>query len=97
MFPDQGTLGETAAAKLLLSFYEQNQTGILYFRQNEILKVFYLNRGKISWAISSDEADKIEHILLAKKMVTPELALPLPIRRQDRRIVRQRSWWKTAY
>lgn len=76
MFPDQGTLNETAPAKLLLSYYEQNQTGILYFRQNEILKVFYLNRGKISWAISSDEADKIEHILLARKMVTPELLSP---------------------
>ena len=76
MFPDQGTLGETAPAKLLLAYYEQNQTGILYFRQNETLKVFYLNRGKISWAISSDEADKIEHILLAKKMVSPELFSP---------------------
>ncbi len=76
MFPDQGTLNETVPAKLLLSYYEQNQTGILYFRQNEILKVFYLNRGKISWAISSDEADKIEHILLAKKMVSPELLSP---------------------
>ena len=76
MFPDQGTLGETAQAKLLLAYYEQNKTGILYFRQNETLKVFYLNRGKISWAISSDEADKIEHILLAKKMVSPELFSP---------------------
>ncbi len=76
MIPDQGTLGETAPAKLLLALYEQKQTGILYFRQNEILKVFYLNRGKISWAISSDEGDKIEHILLANKMISPELLTP---------------------
>lgn len=76
MFPDQGTLGETAPAKLLLALYEEKQTGILYFRQNEVLKVFYLNRGKISWTISSDEKDKIEHILLAKKMISPELLAP---------------------
>lgn len=76
MIPDQGTLGETAPAKLLLSLYEQKQTGILYFRQNEVLKVFYLNRGKISWAISSDEGDKIEHILLAMKMISPEVLAP---------------------
>jgi hypothetical protein len=76
MIPDQGTLGETAPAKLLLALYEQKQTGILYFRQNEVLKVFYLNRGKISWAISSDEGDKIEHILLAKKMISPEVLAP---------------------
>jgi len=76
MIPDQGTLGETAPVKLLLAFYEQKQTGILYFRQNEILKIFYLNRGKISWAISSDEADKIEHVLLAKKMISPEVLSP---------------------
>jgi hypothetical protein len=76
MIPDQGTLKETAPAKLLLALYEQKQTGILYFRQNEILKVFYLNRGRISWAISSDEEDRIEHVLLAKKLVSPELLAP---------------------
>jgi hypothetical protein len=76
MIPDQGTLNETAPARLLLTLYEQKQTGILYFRQNEILKVFYLNRGKISWAISSDEADRIDHVLLAKKLVTPEVLAP---------------------
>ena len=76
MIPDQGTLNETAPAKLLLAFYEGKQTGILYFRQNEILKVFYLNRGKISWAISSDETDRIDHVLLAKKLVSPEVLAP---------------------
>ncbi len=76
MIPDQGTLNETAPARLLLTLYEQKQTGILYFRQNEILKVFYLNRGKISWAISSDEADRIDHVLLARKLVTPEVLSP---------------------
>jgi hypothetical protein len=76
MIPDQGTLKETAPAKLLLALYEQSQTGILYFRQNEILKVFYLNRGKISWAISSDEEDRIERILLAKNLVNPDMLAP---------------------
>jgi hypothetical protein len=76
MIPDQGSLKETAPAKLLLALYEQSQTGILYFRQSEILKVFYLNRGKISWAISSDDEDRLEHVLLAKKLVNPEALAP---------------------
>jgi septal ring-binding cell division protein DamX len=76
MIPDQGSLKETAPARLMLALYEQNQTGILYFRQNEILKVFYLNSGKISWAISSDEEDRIEHVLLARKLISPELLAP---------------------
>jgi hypothetical protein len=76
MIPDKGNLNETAPVKLLLAMYEQNQTGILYFRKNEILKVFYLNQGKISWAISSDEEDKIEHVLLANKLVSPEAIAP---------------------
>jgi len=76
MIPDKGNLNETAPLKLLLAINEQNQTGILYFRKNEILKVFYLNQGKISWAISSDEEDKIEHVLLAKKLVNPEALAP---------------------
>jgi hypothetical protein len=76
MIPDKGNLNETAPVKLLLAIEKQNQTGILYFRKNEILKVFYLNQGKISWAISSDEEDKIEHVLLAKKLVSPEAIAP---------------------
>ena len=76
MIPDQGTLTETAPVKLLLSLYEQDQTGILYFRQNEVLKVFYLNRGRISWAISADEADRVDHVLLAKKLVDPNALAP---------------------
>jgi len=76
MIPDQGTLAETAPVKLLLSLHEQEQTGILYFRQNELLKVFYLNRGRISWAISADEADRIDHVLLAKKLIDPNALAP---------------------
>ena len=76
MIPEQGTLTETAPVKLLLSLYEQEQTGILYFRQNEVLKVFYLNHGRISWAISADEADRIDHVLLAKKLVDSNTLAP---------------------
>jgi hypothetical protein len=76
MIPDKGNLNEITPLKLLLAMDEQNQTGILSFRKNETLKVFYLNQGKISWAISSDEEDKIEHVLLAKKLVNPEALAP---------------------
>ena len=76
MIPDKGNLAETAPLKLLLAMNEQNQTGILYFRKNDILKVFYLNQGKISWAISSDEEDKIEHVLVNNKLVNPDALAP---------------------
>jgi hypothetical protein len=76
MISDKGNLNEIAPVKLLLAMDEQNQTGILYLRKNEILKVFYLNQGKISWAISSDEEDKIERILLAQKLATSETLAP---------------------
>jgi len=76
MISSKGNLSEMAPLKLLLAMDEENQTGILYFRKNEILKVFYLNEGKISWAISSDEEDKIEHILLAKKLIDPDALAP---------------------
>jgi hypothetical protein len=76
MIPNKGNLAEIAPIKLLLAMDDQNQTGILYFRKNEILKVFYLNQGKISWAISSDEEDKIEHVLLSKKLVNPDALAP---------------------
>ncbi|MBN2345361.1 MAG: hypothetical protein JXO51_03150 [Candidatus Aminicenantes bacterium] len=76
MIPDQGSLKDLASVKLFLALYEQDQTGILYFRQNEVLKVFYLNRGRISWAISSDEEDRIDHVLLAKQLVAPEILAP---------------------
>jgi hypothetical protein len=76
MIPDKGNLSEITPVKLFLAIDEQNQTGILNFRKNEILKVFYLNEGKISWAISSDEADKIEHILLENKLVNPDAIAP---------------------
>lgn len=76
MIPDQGTLQETTPVRLLISLHESSQTGILYFRQNEILKVFYLNRGRISWAISSDEGDRIDHVLLARKLIAPEILAP---------------------
>ena len=76
MIPNEGNLAETAPIKLLLAMDEQNQTGILNLRKNQILKIFYLNQGKISWAISTDEEDKIEHVLLAKKLVSPQAIAP---------------------
>jgi hypothetical protein len=76
MIPNNGTLAEVPPIKLLLAMDEQSQTGILYIRKNDILKVFYLNQGKISWAISSDEEDKIEHVLLANNMVNPDALAP---------------------
>lgn len=55
--------------KLLLTLFEQALTGILYLKNEDALKVLYLNRGKLIWAISNSDGDKLENILLDRKMV----------------------------
>lgn len=64
MLSEKGSLIHTPAIKLLLSVYEQNLTGILYLKQAEILKVLYFNEGKLIWAISNSEKDKLKNVLI---------------------------------
>ncbi len=64
MLSEKGSLTHTPAIKLLLSVYEQNLTGILYLKQAEILKVLYFNEGKLIWAISNAEQDKLKNVLI---------------------------------
>jgi len=72
MLSEKGSLKETPAIKLLLTIFEQGLTGILYIKREDILKVLYFNRGKMIWAISNSDIDKLENILIAKDLVNPE-------------------------
>ena len=57
--------------KLLLALFEQGTTGVLYLKREDVLKVLYLSRGKLIWAISNSDEDKLENILLSKNLVDP--------------------------
>lgn len=72
MLSEKGSLQETPVLKLLLTVFEQGLTGILYLKKDDVLKVLYFSRGKLIWAISNSEEDKLENILLEKKRVDPD-------------------------
>ena len=72
MVIEKGTLKDISAMKLLLTIFEQALTGILYIKRANILKVLYFNRGKMIWAISNSDVDKLENILAAKDLVPME-------------------------
>lgn len=73
MLSEKGSLRETSVMKLLLTLFEQALTGILYLKNDDILKVLYLNRGKLIWAISNSDDDKLENILIARNMVETDI------------------------
>jgi len=64
MLSEKGSLVQTPALKLLLSVYEQSLTGILYLKNLDILKVLYFNEGKLVWAISNSDNDKLVNVLI---------------------------------
>ena len=73
MLSEKGSLKETPVIKLLLTLFEQALTGILYLKNEDALKVLYFNRGKLIWAISNSDDDKLENILIARNMVEREI------------------------
>lgn len=73
MLSEKGSLKETPVMKLLLTLFEQALTGILYLKNQDALKVLYLNRGKLIWAISNSDDDKLENILIARNMVERDI------------------------
>ncbi|MCP4213231.1 MAG: DUF4388 domain-containing protein [bacterium] len=75
MLSEKGSLKETPAMKLLLTLFENGLTGILYVKNVDILKVLYFNKGKLIWAISNSDDDKLENILIASKLVDPDILL----------------------
>jgi len=72
MVREKGLLKDTPAIMLLLTIFEQGLTGILYIKREHILKVLYFSRGKLIWAISNSDVDKLENILAAKNLVPME-------------------------
>jgi hypothetical protein len=73
MISEKGSLKDTPVIKLLLTIFEQTLTGILYFKNDDVLKVLYFNRGKLIWAISNSDDDKLENILIARELVDRDM------------------------
>lgn len=74
---DKGTINQLTLIKLFISIFEKGSSGVLYLKKETLdgaLKVLYFSRGKFYSAISNADVDKLDNILLAKKMVN-ELTL----------------------
>lgn len=72
MLNEKGQLTDTPTVKLLLRVFELDLTGILYLKREDVLKVLYFNRGKLIWAISNSQEDKLENVLISLNMTTQE-------------------------
>ncbi len=69
---NKGSLSQIPIVKLLITIFEQNSSGVLYLKKEgpeAALKVLYFNRGKFYAAISNSDVDRLENILLAKKLL----------------------------
>ena len=71
----KGSLSQIPIIKLLIDIYETGASGILYLKKEElggVLKVLYFNRGKFYAAISNSDVDRLEFILMARKLIDEE-------------------------
>ncbi len=75
MLSEKGLLKDTPAMKLLLTIFEHGMTGILYLKNDDVLKVLYFNRGKMIWAISNSDEDKLENILISRELVSSNILM----------------------
>src|SRR4030042_2264720 len=69
---DKGSISQIPVIRLFISIFEKGSTGVLYLKKEVTegsLKVLYFNRGKFYSAISNADVDKLDNILLAKKLV----------------------------
>lgn len=75
MVSDKGSLTEISIIKLVLSLFESGATGILFLKNKEEQKTLYFNRGKLIWAESNAEEDKLENIILTQGMIDPDVLM----------------------
>jgi hypothetical protein len=69
---NKGSLSRTQIVRLLIDMYEKNSSGVLYLKKEGpegALKVLYFVRGKFYAAISNSDVDRLEYILMARKLL----------------------------
>jgi len=72
MVQDKGSLKETSVIRLLLAIYNQQKTGLLHLIREDIAKILYFKRGRLIWAISNSETDRLDNMLLANGKISQE-------------------------
>lgn len=72
MISEKGNLQDLLFGKLLLGLYEKSVTGILYLRIGGVLKEIYFDQGKIIWAISTADNEKLDHLLIEEAQLPKE-------------------------
>ena len=70
MIQEKGNLGEIPPIRLFVTIFEEKETGILYLKRAELQKVLYFNDGKFTWGFSNSPEDKLEQMLLSRKLIT---------------------------
>lgn len=73
MLIDKGLLNDMPTMKLLLAIFEHGMTGVLYLKNEDVLKVLYFSGGKMIWASSNSDEDTLENILISRELVSADL------------------------
>lgn len=69
MISEKGSIDGNGSIRLLLSVHQLKHTGILYMKNEDVLKVLYFNRGRLLWAISNAGEDQLETVLIRHSVV----------------------------
>lgn len=69
MDQEKGLILDVSPLKLLLKSLEGDFVGSLYLKNQDALKIIYFNKGKIYWAFSNSQVDKLENILQEKNFI----------------------------
>ncbi len=72
MISEKGTIEGNGAIRLLLGVHQLKHTGILYMKNDDVLKVLYFNRGRLLWAISNAGEDQLETVLIRHGVVNAD-------------------------
>lgn len=69
MIKEKGSINDTSVIRLLLTVFEEDITGTLHLKRESIQKTLYFKRGKLEYAKSNSDLDKLENILVSEKLI----------------------------
>lgn len=66
----EGIINPINFGDILYSIYSQQETGILYLKDNNIIKTIYIKGGNIMFALSNQNEDRFGEVLLKEGLIT---------------------------
>lgn len=66
----EGIINPINFGDILYSIYSQKETGILYVKDQSIIKTIYIRNGSIVFALSNENEDRFGEVLLKEGMIT---------------------------